>query len=270
MEEDYQVSRGAKLIVGIVIGVIALILLLVINPMVIVGAGEKGVVLKWGAVQDKILDAGIHWVLPIRDSVKKMDVQTQKMEVVTLAYSKDIQTVETKLALNYHLRPELVNDVWREVGKDYQSRIIDPAVQESVKSAVAKFTAGELIEQRPRVKDEIKAELLVRLSQYFVVDEFSIIDFSFSDQYEAAVEAKQVAQQKAFEQENITKQIEEQAKQRVTQATAEAEAIKIQAQAITQQGGADYVKLKAIEKWKGEVPSTMVPGSTVPFLDLNR
>lgn len=127
-----------------------------------------------------------------------------------------------------------------------------------------------MVEKRPLVKDEIKAELLVRLNQYFVVDEFSIIDFSFSDQYEAAVEAKQVAQQRAFEQENISKQIEEQAKQRVTQAKAEAEAIRIQAEAVTSQGGADYVKLKAIEKWRGEVPTTMVPGATVPFLDLNK
>jgi regulator of protease activity HflC (stomatin/prohibitin superfamily) len=143
-------------------------------------------------------------------------------------------------------------------------------VQESVKSATAKFTAQELIEQRPKVKDEVKVELLNRLNTYFVVDEFSILDFSFSDQYEAAIESKQVAQQKAFEQENISKQVEEQAKQRVTNAKAEAEAIRIQAEAVTSQGGADYVKLKAIEKWNGSVPSTMVPGSTVPFLELNK
>jgi len=120
-DTQYKMNSGAKLIVGLVIGVVALIVLAIINPMTIVGAGEKGVVLKWGAVQDNVLDAGIHWVTPIRDSVKKMDVQTQKMEITTLAYSKDIQTVETKLALNYHLKPELVNNIWREVGKDYQT-----------------------------------------------------------------------------------------------------------------------------------------------------
>lgn len=271
MFTDENGEQNTQKIIGVfVIGIIALIFLITINPMVIVGAGERGVVLKWGAVQDKVLNPGIAWVMPIRDNVEKLDVQTQKMEVNVLAYSKDIQTVETKLALNYHLKPELVNNIWKEVGKDFQSRLIDPAVQESVKSATAKFTAQELIEQRAKVKDEINGELFNRLNNYFVIDEFSILDFSFSDQYEAAVESKQVAQQKAFEQENITKQVEEQAKQRVTTATAEAQAIKIQAEAVTQQGGADYVKLKAIEKWNGTVPQSMIPGSAVPFIDLNK
>lgn len=231
---------------------------------------HRGVVLHWGAVQDGILNEGIHWVTPVADDVEKINVQTQKIETETLSYSKDVQTVTVKLALNYHVKPELVGKMWQEVGKDFQSRLIDPATQESVKSAVAKFTAQELIEQRPKVKDEIKTELLMRMNTYFVVDEFSITDFSFSDQYEAAVEAKQVAQQKALEQENITKQIEEQAKQRVTSATAEAEAIKIQAEAITKQGGRDYVQLKAIEKWNGLLPNQMIPGGTVPFLDLSK
>jgi regulator of protease activity HflC (stomatin/prohibitin superfamily) len=259
-----------KLIIGIILGVLALIAFMIINPFVLIGAGERGVVLEWGAVQDKVLDPGIHWVMPIRDSVKELDVQTQKMEITTLAYSKDIQTVESKLALNYHLKPEVAGTVWKEVGKDYQTRIIDPAVQESVKSAIAKFTAGELVEKRPIVKDEIKAELLTKLGTYFVVDEFSIIDFSFSDLYEGAVEKKQVAQQNYFEQENITKQEEERGKQRIIAAKAEAEAIKIQAEAVTSQGGADYVKLQAIKKWDGAVPITMVPGATVPFIELNK
>lgn len=260
----------AKLITGLMIGFIALMVLLAINPMTIVGAGERGVVLHWGAVQDKTLGEGIHWVTPISEDVEKINVQTQKIEAETLAYSKDIQIVTIKLALNYHVKPELAAKMWQEVGKDFQSRLIDPAIQESAKSAAAKFTAQELVEQRPKVKDEIKTELLARMNTYFVLDEFSITNFDFSDEYEAAVERKQVAQQRAFEQENITKQVEEQAKQRVTEAKAEAEAIKIQAEAITQQGGRDYVQLKAIEKWSGNLPSQMIPGATVPFLDLNK
>jgi len=259
-----------KKVVVLVIGGIAAFLFIIINPMVIIGAGRRGVLLKWGAVQNKVLDEGIHWVTPISENVEKINVQTQKMEVSTMSYSKDIQTIAIALALNYHVKPELSSKIWQEVGKDYQARLIDPAIQESVKSATAKFTAQELVEQRPKVKDEIKAELLIRLNSYFMVDEFSIINFDFSDAYEQAVEAKQVAQQKAFEQENITKQIEEQAKQRVKTATAEAEAIKIQAEAITQQGGRDYVQLKAIERWNGNLPQSMIPGGTVPFLDLSK
>ncbi len=263
-------NSNAKLVVGLFIAVIVLFLFVIINPMVIVRAGERGVLLKWGAVQGRVLSEGIHWVMPIRDDVEKVNVQTQKIEASTASYSKDIQTVTVALALNYHIKPELAGKIWQEVGKDFQARLIDPAIQEAVKSATAKFTAQELVEQRPKVKDEIKVELLNRLNSYFVVDEFSITNFDFSDAYEGAVEAKQVAQQKAFEQENISKQIDEQAKQRVTTARAEAEAIKIQAEAITQQGGRDYVQLKAIEKWSGELPQSMIPGGTVPFLDLSK
>lgn len=259
-----------KLVLGLVLGAVALIVLLVVNPMVIVNAGERGVVLKWGAVQSEILNEGLNWVTPIAEDVQMVNVQTQKLEATTLSYSKDLQTITVKLALNYHVKPEVVGKLWQDVGKDFQARLIDPAIQESVKSAVAKFTAQELIDKRPIVKDEIKTELLNRLTDYFVVDEFSITDFSFSDQYEAAVESKQVAEQSALKAENDLKRVQFEADQRVAQAKAEAEAIKIQAEAITQQGGKDYVQLKAIERWDGELPSQMIPGATVPFIDLTK
>lgn len=259
-----------KLVLGLVLGAVALIVLLVVNPMVIVNAGERGVVLKWGAVQSEILNEGLNWVTPIAEDVQMVNVQTQKLEATTLSYSKDLQTITVKLALNYHIKPEIVGKLWQDVGKDFQSRLIDPAIQESVKSAVAKFTAQELIDKRPVVKDEIKTELLNRLTDYFVVDEFSITDFSFSDQYEAAVESKQVAEQSALKAENDLKRVQFEADQRVAQAKAEAEAIKIQAEAITQQGGKDYVQLKAIEQWNGQLPSQMIPGATVPFIDLTK
>lgn len=263
-------SLGAKILGVFVLVMLAVGLLLVMMSATIIDTGEKGVVLRWGAMKGEILDQGFHWVNPISESVKKINVQTQKLEAETIGYSKDIQTVTVALALNYHIRPEMVGTMYQEVGVDFQKRIIDPAMQESVKSATAKFTAQELVEQRPFVKDEITGELVKRLSNYFSVDNFAITNFDFSDAYEEAIEKKQVAQQKAFEQENITKQEEEKGKQRVIAATAEAQAIKIQAEAITQQGGADYVKLKAIEKWNGTVPQSMIPGSAVPFIDLNK
>lgn len=261
-----------KLKVGLIGGAVAVVVIAVIiaiiNPIVIVGAGQRGVVMNWGAVSDQVLSEGIHFRMPIVQKVKKIDVQTVKMETKTLAYSKDIQTVETQLALNYHVKVDTVNKLWQEVGSDYQSRIIDPAIQESVKAATAKFTAQELIEQRAKVKDEIKVELSNRLSKYFVMDEFSIIDFAFSDEYEKAVEQKQVAQQDALKAQNVLEKVKLEADQRVAQARGEAEAIKIQAQAITQQGGKDYVQLKAIEKWNGQLPNQFIPGSAIPFVNL--
>ncbi|KKR19805.1 MAG: Bacterial HflC protein [Parcubacteria group bacterium GW2011_GWE2_39_37] len=163
--------KGLKWILIVVIG---FIVITIINPFVLIGAGQRGIVMNFGAVQDKIMNEGIHFRIPIVQSVEKINVQTTKMEVKAMAYSKDIQTVESQLALNYHLKADVSNKLWQEVGADYESRIVDPSIQESVKAVTAKFTAQELIEQRAKVKDEIKNELFNRLSKYFVVDEFSI------------------------------------------------------------------------------------------------
>ena len=266
-KEQINKSKVVKFVVGIII---AITLLSMLNPVVIIGAGKRGVVMNAGSVQDKILGEGISFRIPFYQSVKKMNVQTKKLEIEALAYSKDIQTVTSKLALNYHLKPEVVNKLLQEVDSDYESALIDPAVQESVKAATAKFTAQELIEQRAKVKDEIKTELFNRLQTYFTIDEFSIIDFSFSDEYEKAVEQKQVAQQAALKAENDLVRIKTEAEQRIAQAEAEARAIKIQAEAITQQGGAEYVNMKAVEKWNGVLPSQMIPNATLPFINLNK
>ncbi len=256
------------------ITIVIFVLILILNPFVLINAGHRGVVLNWGAVSDKILGEGLHFITPIYQKVKELDIQTQKLEVGALAYSRDIQTVTSKIALNYHIRPEKVNTLWQEVGSAYQSRLIDPSIQESVKSATAKFTAQELIEERPKVKDEIKNELMKRLSNYFLVDEFSIMDFEFSEEYEKAVEAKQVAQQNALKAENDLTRIKTEADQRIAQAKGEAEAIKIQAQAITQQGGKDYVSLQWIEAWKAggaKVPEFITSDNGGNFLfDINK
>lgn len=252
------------------VAIILLVLVLILNPFVIITAGHRGVIQTWGAVSDKVLTEGIHWRTPIAQSVIKVDVRTVKYEVDAAAYSKDIQTVDAKLALNYHLNPDKVNKIIQEIGSDYESRIINPMIQESLKSVAAKFTAQELIEKRESVKDEIKAGLGERLSaRNITVDELSIVNFDFSSQYEKAVEEKQVAQQDALTAKNKLEQVKFEADQRVAQAEAEAKAIQIQAQAITQQGGEDYVNLKWIEAWEkggSKVPTTIIGEDGGSFL----
>lgn len=257
-----------KLIIYIGIFIAVVIVIFIINPFVIISAGHRGVVLEWGAVSNKILGEGIHFIIPIYQKVVEMNVRTQKLELSTYAYSKDIQTVKSQIALNFSLKPDLVNILYQEVGTNYQDNIIDPAIQESVKAATAKFTAQELIEERPKVKEEIKMELNERLRKYFIITDFSITDFTFSEDYEKAVENKQVAQQQALKAENDLKRIKIEAEQRIAAAKAEAEAIRIQAESVSKQGGADYVKLKAIEKWDGKMPTYMLSNSTLPFLGL--
>ncbi len=268
MEDEKKVKT--LVMVG-AIGVVILLGLIILNPFVFVTAGQRGVVMNWGAVSDKVLSEGIHWRTPIVQSVKTLDVRTQKEQVDSSAASKDLQTVSAKVALNYHIIPEKANILWQKIGSDYKDRIIDPAVQEAVKSTTAKYTAEELITKRENVKDEIKTALAMRLTnEYIAVDEFSIVDFNFSESFNKAIEAKQTAVQQALQAENDLRRIKVEAEQRVAQARAEAEAIKIQAQAVTQQGGKDYVQLKALEKWNGALPTQMIPGGTVPFIDLSK
>ncbi len=268
-EEVKELKKFKLVVVGAIV-VVGIVLLMILNPFVTISAGHRGIVLNWGAVSGNVLGEGLHLRMPIMQKVVKMDVQTQKMETKADAYSKDIQQVTTTIALNYHVKVDLVNKLYQEVGVDYVGRIIDPAIQESLKAAIAKFTAQSLVEERPKVKDEIKLELNKRLNTYFNVVEFSLTDFEFSSSYEKAIDEKQVAQQNALKAENDLIRIKTEAEQRVAQAKAEAEAIKIQAQAITQQGGRDYVQLKAIEKWNGVLPTHQIPNASVPFLDLQK
>lgn len=265
-----KMSPRIKLLIRGIIGVAVIILLLALNPFVMIGAGERGVVLNWGAVSDKILGEGIHWRVPLQQKVEKLDVKIQKEEVAATSASKDLQDVQTTVALNYHLDAEKVNTLWQNVGKDYKERIIDPAIQEALKAATAEYTAEELITKRPEVKDKVKKTLFERLQREFIyVDELSIVNFSFSEAFNSAIEAKVTAEQNALAAKNKLEQVKYEADQRVAQATAEAEAIKIQAEAIQQQGGENYVNLKAVEKWNGTLPVYMMPDSSVPFINLN-
>jgi len=208
-----------------------------------IGAGERGVLLQFGAVQDKVLGEGLYFKIPFVQSVVKMDVQTQKDEVPASASSKDLQMVTSKIALNYHPAPDSVNKIWQEVGRNYNTRIIAPSIQEAVKATIAKFTAEELITKREDVKEQIKKNLTKRLLENFiVVDRFNIIDFSFSEAFNTAIEAKVTADQ------------------------GKAEAIKIEAQALIQ--NPKVVELRWIEKWDGKVPTYW--GEASPFIGLNR
>ena len=249
-------------------GILILVLLVLFWPFVIVPAGTRGVVLQWGAVSGKVWNEGLHFRIPIAQQVVILRVQTVKFDVSTSAYSKDTQTVTANVALNYHVNPESVNALYQKIGIGYQENVIAPAIQEAVKTATAKFTAQELIDQRPLVKDEIKAILNDRLTtNNLILDEFSVTDFSFTDEYERAIEQKQVAQQNALAAENKLKQTRIEADARVAQAEGEAKAIKIQAEAVTQQGGEDYVRLQWVSKWNGIMPTTVL-GDAVPMVNI--
>lgn len=268
MNEEMSTKKIVSLIVGGFIGLF-IVLPLLWSSWGTINAGERGVRLKMGAVTGTV-DEGFYTKIPYVESVKTMSVQVQKDEVEAGAASKDLQTVSSKLAINYNLSPDYVANIYKTVGKDYKVRLLDPAVQESVKAVTAKYTAEELITKRQLVRDEIKTILSEKMLQYgIIIDQVNITSFDFSQSFNQAIEAKVTAEQSALAAKNKLEQVKFEAEQRITTAKGEAEAIRIQASAIQNQGGAEYVNLKWVEKWNGQLPSTTL-GANTPMINLNK
>lgn len=249
-------------------GLVAVLVVIVLfGSFVIVSAGERGIVLQLGKVVG-IMDNGFHFKLPFIQHVEKITVQTQKEQVDATAASQDLQDVTTTFAVNYNLKPEEVGSLWKNIGKEYKTRIVDPYIQESIKATTAKYTAEQLVTQREQVVQDVQALLSKRLDpEYITVTQVSIVNFKFSGQFEQAIESKVTAEQNALAAKNKLEQVKYEAEQRISQAKGEAEAIRIQASAIQSQGGADYVKLQWIKEWNGVLPTTML-GDATPLVNL--
>lgn len=252
----------------LIIGAI-LVLFLFFRPWVQVGAGERGVVMNFGAVQEDVLGEGLHFRVPIMQTVVRVDVKVQKATTDAAAASSDLQDVSSTVAINYHIMPDKANVVYQSIGVGFKERIIDPAVQEVVKAVTAKYTAEELITKRPAVSDAMKATLTERLMLHNIaVDAFSIVGFSFSKVFMEAIEAKQTAEQLALKARRDLERIKIEAEQKVTAAKAEAEALRLQRANISP----DLIELrkieanlKAIDKWNGILPQVTGAGA-VPFI----
>jgi len=257
--------KPGKVVSRIIIGVF--VLTFILSAFGTIGAGERGVLLQFGAVQDKVFDEGLYFKIPFIQKVVKMDVKIQKDEVPASASSKDLQVVTSRIALNYHLDPNAVNKVWQDVGKNYNTRIIAPSIQEGVKAVTARFTAEELITKREEVKEQIKANLTIRLSEHAImVDEFNIIDFEFSPSFNEAIESKVKAEQLKLKADRDLERIKIEKEQMIAAAQGKAEAIRIEAQALIQ--NPKVVELRWIEKWDGKVPTYW--GGATPFIGINQ
>jgi prohibitin 2 len=269
------VESRAKLL--LVIGTAAVIIIVISQSTVVVPAGHRGVVLYLGAVEDRVLSEGFSYILPFVEHAVLMEVRTQKYQAPATASSQDLQLVSTEVALNYHLDPKIVNDIYQTLGEDYPDRIIAPTIQESVKASTAKFAAEELItkreEAKARIGDVIRATLVAR---GILTEQVFITDFQFSDDFVKAVESKVVAAQEVLRERNVLEKVRIQAQSReagavgignakIAEAKGESEAIKIINEQLRQ--NPDYLRWQAIENWNGELP--MATGGTFPFIDIS-
>lgn len=260
-EDGINLKRLAQIgLVGLIVSI------LLLGTIVIVPAGYTGVLLEFGAVKDE-LNAGLHIVVPMMNSVKKMSVQTLKYEAESSSASKDLQIVTTSVALNYHIDKSRVGEIYKNIGIAYEDRIIQPAIQESVKSSTAKYTAEELITQRSVVKQAIEDAISSRIAEYGLVSEtVSITNFDFSAEFNNAIEQKVTAQQLKLKAEYDLERIAVEAEQTITRATAEAESIRIQGEQLKLTP--EVLQLRAIEKWDGIMPTVLGSGFT-PLIDVN-
>ncbi|HSW65061.1 MAG TPA: prohibitin family protein [Dissulfurispiraceae bacterium] len=255
---------------GLIIGAL-LVGFLYLSPWVQIGAGQRGVVLNFGAVQDTVLDEGLHFRVPIMQDIAIMDVKVQKVETDGIAASSDLQDVSSKVALNYHVIPDKANIVYQTIGTQFKDRIIDPAVQEVLKAVTAKYTAEELITKRPAVSEEMRATLAERLLVHNIaVNALSIVGFSFSKIFMEAIESKQTAEQLALKAKRDLDRIKIEAEQKITAAKAEAESLRLQRANISP----DLIELRkieanlrAIDKWNGILPQ-VTGGGAVPFIGI--
>jgi regulator of protease activity HflC (stomatin/prohibitin superfamily) len=240
---------------------------MIINPFVVITAGHRGVVLNFGAASDKVLEEGLHLRIPIMQSVIEIDTRVKKNETKCDAASKDLQNISSIIAVNYHLKPDKVNELYKSVGKEYETTIIDPAVQEVVKGVTANYTAAELITLREQVSIRIKTSLETRLNKYnILIDDFSIKDFQFSTTFVKAIEAKQEAEQLALKAERDLQRIRIEAEQQIATAKAEAETLRLKNVSVSPL----LIQLNAVEKWDGKLPVYMLSEKSVPFINIGK
>jgi regulator of protease activity HflC (stomatin/prohibitin superfamily) len=249
-------------------------LVILLSPLVVINPGERGVITHFGAVDPIPLNEGIHFRVPLRDRVVRIDVKVQKHEVDAKGSTKDLQDLKAVFAVNFALQSDRVAQTYQQQGNLDQivERIIAPQTQESFKTAVAQFTAEDSIVRRPELKEQFDTILSDRLQKYgIVVYDTSVVNIEFSTEFAQAVESKQVAEQDAQRAVYIAQKAEQEAQARINQAKGEAEA-----QRLLQVSLDDKVLRKqeldnqreAIAKWDGKLPS--VNSGAVPFLNLGK
>jgi len=235
---------------------------------VIVNAGERGVLMQFGKVQEQVLGEGLHVIFPTVYSVKTLSVRVQKQESSAEASSKDLQDVFTDVALNWHIIPEEANAIFQQIGdeKEVVARIIAPAVEEVLKAVIAKYTAEEIITKRGEVKAAVDESLTLRLLTYHIaVDDISLVHVLFSQRFSDAVEAKQIAEQEAKRGEFLALKAVKEAEAKVNLAKGEAEVQRLLQDNLTP----ELLERQAIEKWDGKLPLIVGDGGK-NLLDLRK
>ena len=254
---------------GIPMAVLFLLVCFIVmcNPFVMVGPGERGIKIRLGEVQPESYGEGLHFIFPFIQKFRTMDVKTQKNASKTAVYTKDIQQAYITYVINYNVQPDNVNKLFQEVGLDYTSKILTPVVEGTIKDIIGKWNAQDLIANREKATGDILFKLQEQLvDNYITVTDFQMTEIAYSSVFEKAIESKVTAEQEALRAKNKTVQVQEEARQKVIAAEAEAKSMAIRAQALAQ--NRSLVQYEAVQKWDGKMPQYMM-GDSVPFINIS-
>ncbi len=252
-----------------IIGIV--VLFLFFSTVYTISAGERGVLLTFGKPDMQEMQEGLHFKVPFAQKVIKYNVKSQLYEVTSDSISADLQTVLTTVALTYRPIASSVSEIHQNIGVSYIDIKARPPIQQAVKSTMAKYKADELAENRDKISSEIESILSEKLEVYgVVVEDFNLMNYKFSDEFNLATEARATAKQKKEQAEMDLQRIVIEKEQSITVAQAQAESLRLQKQEVTP----DLIKLRqievqrlAIEKWNGILPE--VTGGAMPFIDVD-
>ena len=248
-------------------GIIGLVLLF--GTFFTVSEGQKALVTTFGRASNHIYSAGLHVKLPIIQHVKRFDVKTIRADYKTQTYTKDIQTATIVVSYSYNLIANDIVQTYKEYGNDWQERILYPNLEQAVKAEVGTWNADTMVANRDKVAEDILKSLQERMIAHnypVAISNFQMINIDYSSQFEQAIEKKVIAEQAALEEANRTKQVEQTSKQKVVAAKAEAESMRIRANALAQ--NPKLVSYEAVQKWDGHLPQIMAGNGSTPILDL--
>jgi len=257
-----------RIAMWVAVAVIAIVVVSVAGCGIkVVDTGHRGIKTTFGKVVSESLDEGIYFYNPITSAIVEMDTRVQRKDGETDTYTRDVQQSVIKYTLNYRLQQNAAHLMYRDVGRDWDDRLVPQVVLGTLKEVVGKWDAVDLIANRDKAGNAAFEAIKQNLGERNVeVSRFEITDISYTKEFENSVEQKVIAQQKAIEEQNRTKQIEEQARQKVLSAEAEAKSMQIRAQALEQ--NAKLVQWEAVQKWNGVLPQYMLGSGTTPFINL--
>lgn len=255
-KDEYDDLKIGKIVGHSIVGLF--ILIMIFCSFTIIETGEVGVKYRLGKITNAKMHDGLNLVNPITEYVEKVNIKVQKIEEEVESSTKDMQIINTTVAVNYRLELNKVVDLYKKVGKNYKETILQPAIKESIKTAIAKYNAEEITTKRNEVSSECLKAIQNKVEKYgIVIEDFNLTNFSFSDEYTKAIEEKQVAEQK-LEKARL------EAEQKVVEAEATRKANELLSQTITDK----TLREKFIEKWNGQLPTTYAGDDVLGIFNL--